>query len=249
MTDFFAAELRPKGRGRPQRILLGNWPDDHVRQVIRAVVFRDGTIPSYSHAGMPVANARTGTSPHRPTSALSSCNFGSSPPRAPPPTPSSSGDRNPAPLSPLPSSSSTNNNIFATHLKNLSDHFAKNSNGIFDSLPFKAFMSEALHHQNSPSFRRSMDFEDAEEPSMDFIRRRGSLTPPPRPPLDLEMPRLIPSNGIQKHDDTRSHSNDETLNEDPMNLVETSWEISSLNEGDSARKTPNGPTQHAIRNA
>ena len=68
-----SADLRPKGRGRPQRILLGNWPDEHVRQVIwkknlkkiliinlkiyllifqviRAVVFRDGTIPSYNHA-------------------------------------------------------------------------------------------------------------------------------------------------------------------------------------------------------
>ena len=42
-------ELRPKGRGRPQRILLGNWPEEHVRQVIRAVVFRDGTIPSYGN--------------------------------------------------------------------------------------------------------------------------------------------------------------------------------------------------------
>ena len=47
---IFSADLRPKGRGRPQRILLGNWPDEHVRQVIRAVVFRDGTIPSYNHA-------------------------------------------------------------------------------------------------------------------------------------------------------------------------------------------------------
>ncbi|XP_077301303.1 protein bric-a-brac 1-like isoform X11 [Arctopsyche grandis] len=36
-----AAELRPKGRGRPQRILLGVWPDEHIRGVIRAVVFRD----------------------------------------------------------------------------------------------------------------------------------------------------------------------------------------------------------------
>lgn len=35
------ADLRPKGRGRPQRILLGVWPDDHIRGVIRAVVFRD----------------------------------------------------------------------------------------------------------------------------------------------------------------------------------------------------------------
>ena len=37
--------MRPKGRGRPQRILLGSWPEEHVRLVIRAVVFRDGTIP------------------------------------------------------------------------------------------------------------------------------------------------------------------------------------------------------------
>lgn len=35
-------DLRPKGRGRPQRILLGVWPDEHIRGVIRAVVFRDG---------------------------------------------------------------------------------------------------------------------------------------------------------------------------------------------------------------
>ena len=54
MTNFlynvlFLLELRPKGRGRPQRILLGNWPEEHVRQVIRAVVFRDGTIPSYGN--------------------------------------------------------------------------------------------------------------------------------------------------------------------------------------------------------
>jgi len=34
--------MRPKGRGRPQRILLGTWPEDHIRGVIRAVVFRDG---------------------------------------------------------------------------------------------------------------------------------------------------------------------------------------------------------------
>lgn len=35
------ADLRPKGRGRPQRILLGYWPEDHIQNVIRAVVFRD----------------------------------------------------------------------------------------------------------------------------------------------------------------------------------------------------------------
>ncbi|XP_008192281.2 protein bric-a-brac 1 isoform X3 [Tribolium castaneum] len=35
------SDLRPKGRGRPQRILLGVWPDEHIRGVIRAVVFRD----------------------------------------------------------------------------------------------------------------------------------------------------------------------------------------------------------------
>lgn len=34
-------DLRPKGRGRPQRILLGLWPDDHIRGVIKTVVFRD----------------------------------------------------------------------------------------------------------------------------------------------------------------------------------------------------------------
>lgn len=35
------SDMRPKGRGRPQRILLGSWPEEHIRGVIRAVVFRD----------------------------------------------------------------------------------------------------------------------------------------------------------------------------------------------------------------
>lgn len=34
-------DLRPKGRGRPQRILLGVWPDEHIKGVIKTVVFRD----------------------------------------------------------------------------------------------------------------------------------------------------------------------------------------------------------------
>lgn len=37
----FVTDLRPKGRGRPQRILLGIWPEAHIQGVIRAVVFRD----------------------------------------------------------------------------------------------------------------------------------------------------------------------------------------------------------------
>ncbi|XP_033149712.1 protein bric-a-brac 2 isoform X2 [Drosophila busckii] len=32
---------RPKARGRPQRILLGMWPEELIRSVIKAVVFRD----------------------------------------------------------------------------------------------------------------------------------------------------------------------------------------------------------------
>ncbi|KAJ0183640.1 hypothetical protein K1T71_000063 [Dendrolimus kikuchii] len=43
------ADLRPKGRGRPQRILLGVWPDEHIRGVIRAVVFRDSHTPHTPH--------------------------------------------------------------------------------------------------------------------------------------------------------------------------------------------------------
>ncbi|XP_014364830.2 protein bric-a-brac 1 isoform X2 [Papilio machaon] len=43
------ADLRPKGRGRPQRILLGVWPDEHIRGVIRAVVFRDTHAHSAHH--------------------------------------------------------------------------------------------------------------------------------------------------------------------------------------------------------
>ena len=41
LCPVLPAEMRPKGRGRPQRILLGSWPDDTVKNVIRAVVFRD----------------------------------------------------------------------------------------------------------------------------------------------------------------------------------------------------------------
>lgn len=29
------------GRGRPQRILLGVWPEDHIKGVVKTVVFRD----------------------------------------------------------------------------------------------------------------------------------------------------------------------------------------------------------------
>ncbi|XP_063910299.1 protein bric-a-brac 1-like isoform X2 [Zophobas morio] len=47
-------DLRPKGRGRPQRILLGVWPDEHIRGVIRAVVFRDShQIKEEPHIGYP----------------------------------------------------------------------------------------------------------------------------------------------------------------------------------------------------
>lgn len=35
------SDLRPKGRGRPQRILLGVWPEDHIKGVVKTVVFRD----------------------------------------------------------------------------------------------------------------------------------------------------------------------------------------------------------------
>lgn len=35
------SDLRPKGRGRPQRILLGVWPEDHIKCVVKTVVFRD----------------------------------------------------------------------------------------------------------------------------------------------------------------------------------------------------------------
>lgn len=34
-------DLRPKGRGRPQRILLGSWTDEHIRSIIKSVVYRD----------------------------------------------------------------------------------------------------------------------------------------------------------------------------------------------------------------
>ena len=68
-TPLGTTELRPKGRGRPQRILLGQvrgllllllllllpvqWPEEHVRQVIRAVVFRESSSLSTPPAPSP----------------------------------------------------------------------------------------------------------------------------------------------------------------------------------------------------
>ncbi|GAB0092171.1 Protein bric-a-brac 1 [Sergentomyia squamirostris] len=49
-------DLRPKGRGRPQRILLGIWPDDHIRGVIKTVVFRDAK--ELKDEGVPMTYAR-----------------------------------------------------------------------------------------------------------------------------------------------------------------------------------------------
>lgn len=48
-------DLRPKGRGRPQRILLGVWPDDHIRDVVKMVVFRDGKEVKEEDRGIPIA--------------------------------------------------------------------------------------------------------------------------------------------------------------------------------------------------
>lgn len=48
---------RPKARGRPQRILLGMWPEELIRSVIKAVVFRDyreikeETVQMYANGG------------------------------------------------------------------------------------------------------------------------------------------------------------------------------------------------------
>jgi hypothetical protein len=54
------SDLRPKGRGRPQRILLGVWPDEHIRGVIRAVVFRDShQIKEEPHIGYPRIHVST----------------------------------------------------------------------------------------------------------------------------------------------------------------------------------------------
>lgn len=86
LCDF--PDLRPKGRGRPQRILLGVWPDEHIRGVIRAVVFRDTHAPCATQATnlkelelpvypaiapvsiTPVAYARLATLHHSLTSTL-----------------------------------------------------------------------------------------------------------------------------------------------------------------------------------
>nr|CAH0104113.1 unnamed protein product [Daphnia galeata] len=62
-------ELRPKGRGRPQRILTGSWPEDHVHGVIRAVVFRDpSSLPRHidrEDASKLTANRSSGSSMSR----------------------------------------------------------------------------------------------------------------------------------------------------------------------------------------
>lgn len=36
------SDSRPKGRGRPQRILLGHWNDELIEKAIDSVVFRNG---------------------------------------------------------------------------------------------------------------------------------------------------------------------------------------------------------------
>ena len=205
--------------------MLGTAPDQgpHTAHLARISAPIGGPLPPHARSTSPPNG--------RPFSASFNS---SSPPHPPPPTPSSGASL----AAHSPPQKFAENNLFASHLKQLSDHFAKNggSNGIFESLQFKALMSEAMHQ---PHFRRSMDFEDADEPP---LSRRGSLTPPLRP-LDLEMPRLIPNSG-RKNDDgsdcgsQRSHSN-ENLNEDPMNLVETSWEVSSLNEENTTANNTN----------
>jgi len=249
-------DLRPKGRGRPQRILLGNWPDEHVRQVIRAVVFRDGTIPSYNHAAAANFSNPQSAVPRPGTSTSPRSSFGSSPaPRAPPPTPALGRPVTPQQSHHLQQQQQQNmskfldNNFFATHLKTLSEHFSKNGgsgNGFLESLPFKAFMNDEIHQA---AIRKSMEFEDADEScSGGGESRRGSLTPPSS--MSREMPKLIPTAAIRggphpsgstnnngghadesEHDflSHGSHSNETSLplNEDPMNLVETSWDIST----------------------
>ncbi|XP_059226829.1 protein bric-a-brac 2 isoform X2 [Stomoxys calcitrans] len=49
---------RPKARGRPQRILLGMWPEDLIRSVIKAVVFRDYREIKDEMGGLPFANGQ-----------------------------------------------------------------------------------------------------------------------------------------------------------------------------------------------
>jgi hypothetical protein len=131
------------------------------------------------------------------------------------------------------------NNFLAAHLKNLTNLFPK-QNGLFD---LKAFMGEAMGLPPPPGgIRRSMDFEDADEAVLDHIRR-GSLTP-----LELDLPRTMPSvskSGLHLGGSSRSHSNETLpLNEDPMNMVETSWEMSCLNEGESTSRPQSAAIGH-----
>ena len=183
-------DIRPKGRGRPQRILLGNWPDEHVRQVIRAVVFRDGTIPTYNHATIPAPQGPPLMPPNG--SSPPALNYGHSPPRAPPPTPANNGTRSVTPppalsrgaaAGPVDPAKFMENSLFAAHFKQLTEHFGKNGNaaGFLDTLPFKTMMNEVM---GQPPFgqNKAADFEDADE-SYNSSReesRRGSLATPPR---------------------------------------------------------------------
>lgn len=52
------SDPRPKARGRPQRILLGMWPEDLIRSVIKAVVFRDYREIKDELGNMPFANGQ-----------------------------------------------------------------------------------------------------------------------------------------------------------------------------------------------
>ena len=109
-----------------------------------AVVFRDGTIPSYTHAASAAGPPNFG--PARPAFATAES------PRAPPPTPLTGGGHARSASPPAVSAGNFNkfmdNNFFAAHLKTLSEHFSKNGgNGFFDTIPFKAFIGEDMHNR------------------------------------------------------------------------------------------------------
>uniref|UniRef100_A0A1B0GCQ4 Protein bric-a-brac 2 n=1 Tax=Glossina morsitans morsitans TaxID=37546 RepID=A0A1B0GCQ4_GLOMM len=58
------SDPRPKARGRPQRILLGMWPDDLIRSVIKAVVFRDYREIKDELGGLSYVNGQPNVPPH-----------------------------------------------------------------------------------------------------------------------------------------------------------------------------------------
>lgn len=157
LNGFGLGDLRPKGRGRPQRILLGQWPEEHVRGVIRSVVFREG----YS----------SGTTPPAPVS--SPQNFSSDLP-VPKTEPL---DSSPPPPHPLAAESRAAQAAFEAQMKSLYNNpFASQllaaSSKMFSNFDVNPFL-QTTFKQEVPDD----NFVDAEEQESNNVKEKSRSSP------------------------------------------------------------------------